>query len=103
MRRAIFIALGIGVMVTSAAALDIAGATRVTPALASFQDDSVHAARTRDSARAERRSRIEARYVAERELCAGLSGYRRDKCLVKAHANRGRAMLEAATLYETRF
>jgi hypothetical protein len=101
MKRAILIALGIGVVVSSAAALDI-GAAR-EPTTSSIHDPIVHTARTRESARAEQRMRIDERYLAERERCASLGGYKRDKCLVKAHANRGRAMLEAAGPYEVRF
>ena len=60
--------------------------------------------RTQQSARALQRARIDARYQVERARC-GLqaAGFRREKCLVKAHANRGVAMLEAAAPYETRF
>jgi len=56
------------------------------------------------SARALQRARIDARYQVERARC-GLQagGFKREKCLVKAHANRGRALLEAAAPYETRF
>jgi hypothetical protein len=102
MKRAILIALGIGVIMTSAAALDLAGPRPVS--VPAVQNDSeVHAARTRVSARAEQRARIEERWLADRERCASLGGYRRDKCLVQAHATKGRAMLEAAAPYETRF
>jgi len=102
MRRAILIALGIGVVVTSAAALDIVAARPVS--VPEIQSDSeVHAARTRVGARAEQRARIEERWLADRERCASLGGYRRDKCLVQAHATKGRAMLEAAAPYEVRF
>jgi hypothetical protein len=101
MKRAIFVALGTGVVISSAAAaLDIAGASR--PAAPSTQGDAVHAARARETAREEQRSRIHSRYAAERESCALLKGYQREKCVVKAHANRGRALLEAAAPYENR-
>ena len=102
MKRAILIALGIGVMVTSAAALDVGSATPAGMPNA-IHDEQVHAWRVRDSARANQRARIEERYSAERERCAGLGGYRRDKCYVQAHATRGRALLEAASPYESRF
>ena len=59
--------------------------------------------RTRESARALQRARIDARYQVDRARCGALAGFRRDKCLVQAHATRGRAMLEAARPYETRF
>ena len=97
MKRAILIALGAGVMITSAAALDIAGGGE--PAA---HGDQVQVSRARESAREQQRSRIESRYLAEREACAQLRGYAREKCVVKAHANKGRALLEAAAPYETR-
>jgi hypothetical protein len=101
MKRAIFVALGTGVLISSAAAaLDIAGAAE--PAAPIAQNDPVQVARVRESAREEQRSRIQSRYAAERESCAQLRGYQREKCVVKAHANRGRALLEAAAPYENR-
>lgn len=59
--------------------------------------------RTEQSARALQRARIDARYQVERARC-GLqpAGFKREKCLVKAHANRGRALLEAAAPYQSR-
>jgi hypothetical protein len=102
MKRAILVALGIGVIVTSATALDVSG-TRPAGTTAALHHDPVHVARSRDSARADQRARIDERYLAERNRCSSLSGYRRDKCLVQAHATRGRAMLEAAAPYEVRF
>ena len=89
MKRAILVALGIGVVVSSAAALGIGKAPEPTAGV--------------PGTRAEQRTRIDERYLAERERCASLGGYQRDRCLVKAHANRGRAMLEAARPYEVRF
>ena len=59
--------------------------------------------RDEQSARALQRARIEARYQVERAHCASLSGFKRDRCLVRAHAAKGRAMLEAAGPYEVRF
>ena len=101
MKRAIWIALGTGVVISSAAAaLDIAGASQ--PAGPLIQGDAVHVARAREAAREEQRGRIHARYAAERESCAQLKGYQREKCVVKAHANRGRALLEAAAPYGNR-
>jgi hypothetical protein len=101
MKRTILVALGIGVAVSSAAALDIGAARQ--PASAAVNDPIVHAARTRESARTEQRVRIDERYLAERERCSRLGGFQRDECLVTAHANRGRAMLETAAPYEVRF
>lgn len=59
--------------------------------------------RTQESARALQRARIDARYQVDRARCGTLGGFRRDQCLVQAHATRGRAMLQAASPYETRF
>ena len=59
--------------------------------------------RTRQSARAAQRARIEARYQVERAKCGALGGFKRDKCLVQVHATKGRAMLDAAAPYEVRF
>ena len=58
--------------------------------------------RTEQSARALQRARIDARYQTDRARCAGLGGFQREKCLVKAHAARGRALLQAAAPYEAR-
>ena len=102
MKRAIFVALATGLVITSATALDLAGA-RDYGASRSGQDEIAFASRTRASARAEQRERIEERYRAERAECESLGGYRRDKCVVKAHSTRGRALLEAAAPYEVRF
>ena len=101
MKRAMFVALGTGLAISSAAALDIGA--RAGPAKLEGQHEVAIVSRTLESARSEQRMRIEERYSAEREACSALRGFPRDKCLVKAHANRGRAMLEAAAPYEVRF
>ena len=101
MNRAILVALGTGMAISSAAALDIAGAS--APAgTATAHSQVVHAARARAAARSEQRELIHARYLAQRSQCAALSGYQRETCLVQAHAARGRALLEAAAPYEAR-
>jgi hypothetical protein len=102
MKRAVFVALATGLAITSAAALDIAGARAAGASIAGL-DEVAHAARARASARAEQRERIEQRYRVERTECESLGGYRRDRCMVKAHAARGRALLEAAAPYEVRY
>ena len=56
--------------------------------------------RTQQSARAAQRARIDARYQMERAKCGALGGLKRDKCLVKVHATRGRSMMDAAAPYE---
>jgi len=71
---------------------------------------AVHAAdlgeayhRTEASARAAQRARIDARYQTRRAQCQALGGFRRDKCLVSAHAERGRALLDASAPYAVRY
>ena len=59
--------------------------------------------RTEQTARALQRARIDARYQVDRARCQAVSGFKRDKCLVQAHATRGRALLDAAAPYEVRF
>ena len=59
--------------------------------------------RTETSARALQRARIDARYQVERARCGTLAGSKRDRCLIRAHAAKGRALLEAASPYEVRF
>jgi hypothetical protein len=101
MRRALFVALGLGLVVTGAAALDI-GAARLPAARPSGADPYTHAARERASARDAQREQIQGRYLVEREKCAALGGFQRDQCLVRAHAAKGRALLESAAPYEVR-
>jgi hypothetical protein len=104
MRRAILVALGIGTIITSAAALGIGVA--LAPGAQSLgrpgEGGEVAMHRARDSARNAQRARIEERYLTERAACAPLGGLKRDRCLIEAHATRGRALLEAAAPYETR-
>ncbi len=99
-KRAILVALGTGLVISSATALDI-GARGTTP-IAS-PDDVVQVSRAREAARSTQREQIQARFVVEREQCAALRGYQREKCVVRAHANRGRALLDAAAPYEVRY
>ena len=98
MRRAVLVALGTATIITSAAALGIGGA-QASQARAS---NMAEVFRALDSARNAQRARIEARYTSERSACAALGGVKRDRCLIAAHATRGRALLEAAAPYETR-
>ncbi|MBC8022767.1 MAG: hypothetical protein H7Y14_06590 [Burkholderiales bacterium] len=55
-----------------------------------------------DSARRAQRDGIDARYLADRAKCDALGGLRKDRCLIDAHARKGRALLEAAAPYSTR-
>jgi hypothetical protein len=59
--------------------------------------------RTELAQRAAQRARIDARYHVDRARCGAYSGFKRDRCLVQAHATKGRALLEAAGPYEVRF
>ena len=99
MRRAIVVALGTGAFISSAAALSL-GVT--DPQMARTAEAANGPQRTQQSARALQRERIDARYQLDRSRCEGLGGFRRDKCLVQAHAAKGRALLEAAAPYDTR-
>ena len=54
------------------------------------------------SAREAQRARIDAQYQVARARCQALNGYRKDKCLISAHAARGRALLAAHAPYEIR-
>ena len=96
MKRAIWIALLTGTMITGAAAIgtDAASAT----------DASTHAQRAalHDSTRQAQRDVIETRYQSDRASCDALGGLRRDNCLIDAHARKGLAMLEAAAPYSER-
>ena len=56
--------------------------------------------RTQEAGRAAQRARIDGKYQLARVRCNALGGFRRDKCLIQAHAARGRALLEAAAPYE---
>jgi hyperosmotically inducible protein len=73
-------------------------------------DDRVMAAdleavfrRTEHAARDAQRARIDARYEIDRARCEALKGMRKDKCLIDAHATKGRALLEAAAPYSLRY
>lgn len=78
---------------TEAQALDL---VRVAEIEQSFR-------RSEQSARALQRARIDARYQVDRARCAAVpGGMQRETCLVKAHATRGRALLQAAAPYEKR-
>ena len=96
MKRAIFMALGTGAVITSAAAFTSSLGSEPQPvARGEYQVAMQH-----QSAREEQRARIDARYQSERARCDTLAGFKRDKCLIQAHAVKGRAMLEAAAPYE---
>lgn len=147
MRRAIFVALATGAVISSAAALGISAATATdAPTLTRTEyqaglraieagrdavllacdafggherelcrteaaavemvrtaDLEARFRRTEQAQRAAQRARIDARYQVDRVRCAAFNGLKRDRCLVHAHATKGRSLLEAAAPYEVRF
>ena len=98
MQRAILVALGIGTIISSAAAIGVA--TTVSPVPAASNRGLYEMTRTRDAARNTQRLAVESRYQGERAKCAGLAGAAKDACLIAAHAVRGRLLLEIAAPYE---
>ena len=92
MKRAIFVALGTGAVITSAAALTVG--TPSLPASLAAPHDELGRARLQSAARQAHRENVEARYLAARARCETLGGVKRDHCFIKAHAFRGRALLE---------
>ena len=75
---------------------DATAATRTAELQAAFE-------RTREASRNAQRTRIESRYQVQRAQCQSLGGFRRDKCLVSAHAERGRSLLDIAAPYAVRY
>ena len=59
--------------------------------------------RTQEASRNAQKVRIDSRYQVRRAQCQALGGYKRDKCLVSAHAERGRALLDVAAPYAVRY
>ncbi len=99
MKRAIFVALGTGALITSAAAFGI-GASSTGDAPQAAARGEYQIAMQHQSARALQRARIESRYQSDRSRCDALGGFRRDTCLIQSHATKGRAMLEVAAPYQ---
>jgi len=100
MKRAILVALGIGAVITSAAALSIGTAAAPKPVAAARTE--FEQSRSAWTAREEMRARVEARYLAARAQCEPLGGLKRDKCLISAHAAKGHALMEIQAPYEMR-
>ncbi len=98
MKRAIWVALGLGTMISGAAAIGVDTA----PAPAPLAQWHAQRAAVMGAARDAQRAMIETRYQEERAKCDALAGARKDDCLIDAHARRGRAMLEAAAPYAVR-
>jgi hypothetical protein len=102
MTRAILVALGTGTIITSAAAIGI-GATRdVSPQSSVHPQSGAELARLVQETRDGQRARIETRYEAAIARCVPLRGYDHDRCLIEAHAVRGRALLESQDPYAVR-
>jgi hypothetical protein len=59
--------------------------------------------RTQEASREAQKTRVDARYQVRRAQCQSLGGFRRDRCLVAAHAERGRALLDIAAPYAVRY
>ena len=98
MKRAIWIALATGTMITGAAAIGMDAPS----ALATHASTHAQRAALHESARQAQRDVIETRYQSDRARCDALGGVRRDNCLIDAHARKGLAMLEAAAPYSER-
>jgi len=98
MKRAVWIALGLGTMISGAAAIGVDSARVPAP------EPQSHAQRAAmmEAARNAQRAAIESRYQEDRAKCDALAGARKDDCLIDAHARKGRAMLEAAAPYAVR-
>lgn len=100
MKRAILVALGTGAVITSAAALSIGTAS--SQPISPVARSEYEVARMAWSAREAQRARIYARYADARARCEPLGGARRDRCLIDAHAEKGRALLAAHAPYQMR-
>ena len=100
MNRAILVALGTGAVITSAAALSVGGAS--SPAPVSGSHNEIERSRIQAAAREAQREQIDARYRPVRAQCDSLGGFKRDNCLVSAHAFKGRLLLEMHAPYERR-
>ena len=102
MSRAIFVALGTGTIITSAAAIGIGAAREASPQPLPHPQSRVELARLVQAARDGQRALIETRYEAAKMRCASLRGYDHDRCVIDAHAARGRALLESQDPYAVR-
>ena len=95
MRRAIFVALGTGAIITSAAGITL-GTARGPVTVAGSE---LERSRIAHEARAALRAEVETRYLDARARCDALGGRKRDDCFISAHAARGRALLEIQAPY----
>ncbi len=102
MTRAILVALGTGTIITSAAAIGIGAAREASPQSIPHPRSRVELARLEQAARDGQRALIEVRYEAAKVRCIPLRGFEHDRCLIEAHAARGRALLESQDPYAVR-
>ena len=102
MTRAILVALGTGTIITSAAAIGIGAARETSPQSPAAPQSRAALARVEQAARDGQRALIEARYELAKARCAPLRGYSYDQCVIEAHAERGRALLEGQDPYAVR-
>ena len=98
MKRAVWIAVALGTMISGAAAIGIDAPSTPGPAVSTH----LERAALLDAARRAQREGIESRYQSDRSACEALGGARRDNCFIDAHARKGRALLEAAAPYASR-
>ena len=98
MKRAVWVAIATGTMISGAAAIGVDAQSPSGPRALTHFERAV----ALQSAREAQRSGIEARYLADRAVCEELGGGNRDRCYIDAHARMGRAMLEAAAPYAAR-
>ena len=98
MKRAVWIAIGLGTMISGAAAIGVDNARAPAPQAQSH----AQRAAAMEAARNAQRAMIDTRYQEDRAKCDALGGTRKDDCLIDAHARKGRAMLEAAAPYAVR-
>ena len=98
MKRTVWIAVALATTISGAAAIGIDAQSPPAPAASTY----LARAATLEAARRLQRESIDARYLSDRAKCDAVNGVRRDRCLIEAHARKGRALLEAATPYATR-
>ena len=99
-KRASWIALFTGTMISGAAAISVEAP--MEPVSRLEQHSHAQRAATLDAARTAQRAVIEARYQSDRAQCESMGGARRDRCLIDAHARKGLALLETAAPYAAR-
>jgi hypothetical protein len=84
-------ALGLGVVITSTAAIGLGNG-----------GEALSLSGPPHAAREALRARIERNHEVARARCAALAGTARDRCFIAAHADLGAALMEGAEPYATR-